>query len=115
LVKDKSHDIAILRSIGASRRDIMMIFVINGMMIGIIGTLLGILLGLGFALNIEAIRQFLEKLTGVHLFEAALYFLYHLPAKVEISNVITTSSISLALCLVATILPSLQSCKIRPY
>lgn len=114
LVKDKSHDIAILKTMGATKNDIMIIFMINGLMIGIIGTFLGILLGLGFAYNIDAIRQFLEKVTGVHFFEAALYFLYHLPVKVELSYVLTTSLISISLCFLATIYPAYRAAKLDP-
>ena len=114
LVKDKSHDIAILKTMGATKNDIMIIFMINGLMIGLIGTFIGILLGLGFAYNIDSIRQFLEKITGVHFFEAALYFLYHLPVKVEISYVIVTSLISIILCFLATIYPAYRAAKLDP-
>lgn len=114
LVKDKSHDIAILKTMGASRNDIMIIFMINGLMIGLIGTFLGILLGLGFAYNIDSLRQFIEKVTGVHFFEAALYFLYHLPVKVEMSYVLITSFISITLCFLATIYPSYRAAKLDP-
>lgn len=114
LVKDKSHDIAILKTMGASNSDIMIIFMINGLMIGLIGTSLGILLGLGFAYNIDSIRLFLESITGIHFFEAALYFLYHLPVKVEISYVIITSFISITLCFLATIYPAYRAAKLDP-
>lgn len=114
LVKDKSHDIAILRTLGASKSDIMIIFMINGLMIGFIGTILGIFVGLGFAYNIESIRKLLEKATGMHIFEAALYFLYHLPVKVEISSVILISSISMVLCFLATIYPAYRAASLDP-
>lgn len=114
LVKDKSHDIAILRTLGASRSDIMIIFMINGLLIGFIGTILGILVGLGFAYNIDSIRKILEKLTGMHFFEAALYFLYHLPAKVELSSVIIISAISMSLCFLATLYPAYRAASLDP-
>jgi lipoprotein-releasing system permease protein len=114
LVKDKSHDIAILRTLGASKTDIMIIFLINGLLIGLIGTILGILVGLGFAYNIESIRKFLEGVTGMHFFEAALYFLYHLPVKVELSSVITISSISMGLCFLATLYPAYRAASLDP-
>lgn len=114
LVKDKTHDIAILRTMGASKKDIMLIFVINGMMIGTIGTFLGVVLGYSFAANIENIRRFLEKMTGVQLFDYALYFLMHLPSKIEISNVIGVTALSLALCFLATIYPAYRAASTDP-
>lgn len=114
LVKDKSHDIAILKTMGATKNDIMIIFMINGLMIGLIGTFFGILLGLGFAYNIDSIRQLLEKITGVHSFEAALYFLYYLPVKIELSYVLMTSLISISLCFLATIYPAYRAARLDP-
>ena len=114
LVKDKTHDIAILRTMGASKKDIMLIFVMNGMMIGSIGTFLGVVLGYSFAANIENIRRFLEKMTGVQLFDYALYFLMHLPSKIEISNVIGVTALSLALCFLATIYPAYRAASTDP-
>ncbi len=114
LVKDKTNDIAILRTIGASKADIMIIFIINGLAIGVIGTALGIFLGLGFAYNIESIRQFLEQLTGINFFDAALYFLYHLPVEIELFSVFITSCISLLLCFLATIYPAYRAASMDP-
>ena len=114
LVKDKTHDIAILRTMGASKRDIMMIFVINGMMIGSIGTFLGVVLGYGFAANIDNIKKFLEKITHVQLFDYALYFLNYLPSKIEMSNVIVVTALSLALCFLATIYPAYRAASTDP-
>lgn len=113
-VKDKTHDIAILRTMGASKRDIMMIFVINGMMIGMIGTFLGVALGWGFAANIDNIKKWLEKMTNVQLFDYALYFLNYLPSKIEMSNVIGITSLSLALCFLATIYPAYRAASTDP-
>lgn len=114
LVKDKTHDIAILRTMGASRRDIMLIFVINGMMIGSIGTFLGVILGYSFAANIDNIKRFLEKMTGVQLFDYALYFLSYLPAKIEMSNVVNITALSLFLCFGATIYPAYRAASTNP-
>ena len=114
LVKDKTHDIAILRTMGASKGDIMMIFVINGMMIGTIGTFLGVALGWGFAANIDNIKKWLEKMTNIQLFDYALYFLNYLPSKIEISNVIGVTGLSLALCLLATIYPAYRAASTDP-
>jgi lipoprotein-releasing system permease protein len=114
LVKDKTHDIAIFRTMGASKADIMIIFVINGMLIGVLGTFFGVVLGYGFASNVENIRRILEKITGVHLFDYALYFLAHLPSKVEAASVFSVSSLSILLCLLASIYPAYRAASIDP-
>ena len=88
LVKDKSRDIAILRTMGATRGAIMRVFFMSGAAIGVTGTLAGFLLGLGFAANIETIRQWLQVLTGTELFAAEIYFLSHLPARIETADVV---------------------------
>ena len=75
LVKDKSADIAILRTMGASRGAVMRVFLIAGMSIGVTGTLLGFVLGVVFCANIETIRQGLSRLTGTTLFDPTIYFL----------------------------------------
>lgn len=114
LVKDKTKDIAILRTIGASKADIMLIFIINGMLVGFIGTFLGVILGVGFAKNIEAIRGFLEQITGVKIFDAAIYLLSYLPAKILVSDVIMVSSMSMFLCFIATIYPAYKAANLDP-
>ena len=83
LVKDKGSDIAILRTMGATRGMVMRIFFIAGASIGLVGTMLGLALGLAFAANIETIRRWLESLTGTELFAAEIYFLSQLPAKID--------------------------------
>ncbi|MFU7502111.1 MAG: lipoprotein-releasing ABC transporter permease subunit [Candidatus Tisiphia sp.] len=114
LVKDKTSDIAVLRTIGASTRQIMLIFICNGMFIGLLGTILGIILGTSFAYNIQSIRNILEKAIGTKIFEAAIYFLYTLPSKVRLEDVILVSTISIVLCFCATIYPSYKAAKLNP-
>jgi lipoprotein-releasing system permease protein len=114
LVKDKTKDIAILRTIGASSRQIMFIFICNGMFVGFLGTGLGILLGSGFAYNIETIKRYLEQITGTKIFEAVIYFLYTLPSDVKIEDIILVSSLSLVLCFCATIYPSYKASRLNP-
>lgn len=114
LVKDKTSDIAILKTIGASTSQIMIIFICNGMMVGLLGTFCGVLLGSSFAYNIQSIREFLEKLTGASLFEAAIYFLYTLPSEVKINDIALVSSLSIILCFLATIYPSYKAAKLNP-
>jgi lipoprotein-releasing system permease protein len=114
VVKDKTKDIAILKTIGASTRQIMLIFIFNGMMIGAIGTFLGVMFGLLFSYNIENIRQFLEKLSGTRIFDPAIYFLYSLPSVVRISDVVIITSIALVLSFLATIYPAYKASALSP-
>ena len=88
LVRDKSREIGILRTIGANRGMILRIFFISGASIGTIGTITGCFLGLIFSYNIDFIRHLLQNLTGTELFSAEIYFLSHLPSKVLIFHLI---------------------------
>src|SRR6202012_231020 len=83
LVKDKSPDIAILRTMGASRGAVMRVFLIAGMSIGVTGTFLGFLIGVVFCANIETIKEGLSRLTGTPLFDPTIYFLAELPADLD--------------------------------
>jgi lipoprotein-releasing system permease protein len=114
LVKDKGRDIAILRTMGATRASIMRVFFLSGAAIGITGTLAGFLLGLAFAANIETIRQWLQVLTGTDLFSAEIYFLSHLPARIEVVDVASVVLMSLALSLLATLYPSWRAARLDP-
>lgn len=114
LVKDKGRDIAILRTMGATRGMIMRIFLIAGASVGVIGTLLGFGLGLSFAANIETIRQWIEGLTGNDLFAAEIYFLSKLPAVVDPTEVTAIVLMGLGLSFLATIYPSWRAARIDP-
>ena len=114
LVKDKGRDIAILRTMGATRGMIMRIFLIAGASVGVIGTMAGFGLGLAFASNIEGIRRFIEKFTGTDLFAAEIYFLSQLPAVVDPTEVTAIVLMGLGLSFLATIYPSWRAAKIEP-
>ncbi|MBI0538284.1 lipoprotein-releasing ABC transporter permease subunit [Roseomonas sp. KE2513] len=114
LVKDKGRDIAVLRTVGATRGAILRIFLLAGASIGVAGTLIGFLIGLVFCLNIENIRQFLQSLTGTDLFSAEIYFLTKLPAVVEPMEVAQVVGMGLALSLLATIYPSWRAARLDP-
>ncbi len=114
LVKDKGRDVAVLRTMGATKGMIMRIFFIDGAFIGIVGTALGLVLGLLFCDNIEEIRQGLQTLLGRDLFSAEIYFLSKLPAKVDMGEVISVVSISLLLSFAATLYPSWRAAKFDP-
>ena len=114
LVKDKSSDIAILRTMGATRGAIMRVFLITGASIGIVGTIAGFSLGLLLALNVEAIRAFISRLTSTNLFPAELYFLSRLPAEVNPAEVFTVLGMAIVLSLLATLYPSWRAARLDP-
>ena len=114
LVKDKSKDIAILRTMGASSGSIMRIFLLAGASIGVLGTLIGFAIGMVFCLNIESIRQFLQSLTGTQLFSPEVYFLTRLPAIVDPNEVTQVVLMGLGLSLLATLYPSWRAAKTDP-
>ena len=114
LVKDKGRDIAILRTMGATRGMIMRVFFLAGASVGTIGTLIGFALGLSFAENIETIRQWVQGLTGTELFAAEIYFLSKLPAVVDPTEVIAVVLMGLALSLSATLYPSWRAAHTDP-
>jgi lipoprotein-releasing system permease protein len=114
LVKDKSADIAILRTMGATRGAVMRIFFIAGASIGIVGTILGFLIGVVFCANIETIRQFLSSLTGTTLFNPEIYFLSRMPAEMDTSEVTAVVVMALALSFLATVYPSWRAASLDP-
>ena len=114
LVKGKGRDIAILRTMGATRGMILRIFFLSGASIGIIGTLAGFLLGLLFAENIETIRQWLQGLTGTELFSAEIYFLSRLPAKIDAFEVVQVVVMALFWSFLAPLFPAWQAARIDP-
>ena len=114
MVNDKGRDIAILRTMGATRGMIMRIFLLSGMAVGFIGTAAGFVLGLAFSLNIETIRGWLETLTDTELFQAEIYFLSQLPAKVDPVEVATVTGMALSLSFLATLYPSWRAARLDP-
>ncbi len=114
LVKDKGRDIAILRTMGATRSSVMRIFFLAGASIGVVGTLSGLILGVLFCLNIENIRQFIQSLTGADLFNAEIYFLSQLPADMDVSEVVLVCVMSLTLSFLATVYPAWRASRLDP-
>lgn len=114
LVKDKGRDIAILRTMGATRGAIQRIFFIAGASIGVVGTLAGFALGVAFCLNIDGIRRFLESLTGTELWSPEIRFLSQIPARMETGEVIMVLIMALALSLLATLYPAWRAARLDP-
>jgi len=114
MVKDKGRNIAIMRTMGASRGAILRIFLLSGASIGIIGTAFGCLLGTLFSYNIENIRQFLQDVSGTDLFNPTIYFLSKLPAIVDPMEVVLISAMSLVLTLLASLYPAWRAARLDP-
>jgi len=114
LVREKGRDVAVLRTMGASHTSIMRIFIACGASVGVIGTLLGVALGLLVAFNTENIQLWLESMMGHRLFADELYFLSHLPSKVDGSEVVIVVIMALLLSFLATIYPARRAAKLDP-
>ena len=114
LVRTKTADIAILRTMGASRGDILRIFLLDGLAIGGIGTILGVVLGLAFARNIEAIRQWLQRTFDIVLFDETLYLLAELPARIEWMEVAAIAIMALIFALLASLYPAARAARLDP-
>ncbi|HZB90232.1 MAG TPA: lipoprotein-releasing ABC transporter permease subunit [Stellaceae bacterium] len=114
LVKDKTRDIAILRTMGATRGMILRIFMLSGASIGIAGTILGFLLGILFTTHIEEIREFVQSIIGTNLFNAEIYFLTQIPARIDPHEVAVVLAMAFGLSLLATIYPSWRAARLDP-
>ncbi len=114
LVQDKARAIAVLRTMGATRGAVMRIFLITGATIGVVGTFVGLVLGLLVAHNVEPIRRGLAWLTGANLFPAEFYFLSQLPSRVETTDVLAVVALALVLSIAATIYPSWRAARLDP-
>jgi len=114
LVKDKGRDIAILRTMGASRGAVLRIFLMTGAAIGVTGTVAGVILGIVVCLNVESIRRFFSWLSGTVLFNPELYFLSQLPAKIDFRETATVILMALVLSFIATLFPAWRAAKLDP-
>ena len=114
VVTDKYPDIAILRTLGASPGMIMKIFVVQGAVIGVIGTLIGVAVGILLALNIDVVVPFIESAAGFKVLSPEVYFLSELPSDLKWNDVWTTAVIALLLSLAATLYPSWRASRVNP-
>jgi lipoprotein-releasing system permease protein len=114
MVKDKTRDIAVLRTLGAARGAIMRIFLMCGASVGITGTLVGTLIGVLFCWNIETIQHWVEAATGTQVFNPEVYYLTHLPARLDWHEVLQVITMALVLSLLATLYPSWRAARTDP-
>jgi len=113
-VTDKQADIAILRTLGAAPSSITAIFMIQGALIGLIGTLIGVVLGVLLALNVGTVLPAVERLFNVQLLDKTVYYISELPSDLQRADVITIAAIALVLALVATVYPAWRAAKVNP-
>lgn len=113
-VKDKNADIAILRTLGASPGGITKIFLIQGTMIGTLGTVLGLIGGVALASNVEVVVPFLENLFGIKFLSKDVYYISELPSELQAPDVVVTALVSFVLSVLATIYPSYRASKVNP-
>ena len=114
MVKDKTRDIAVLRTFGAGRGAVMRIFLMCGASVGVTGTLLGVVLGVLFCLNIETLQRWVESATGATVFNPEVYYLTHLPARLNPAEVVQVMAMALGLSLLATLYPSWRAARTDP-
>jgi lipoprotein-releasing system permease protein len=114
LVKDKTQNIAILRTMGATQGAVMRVFLITGTAIGVIGTFTGLAVGTVFCLNIENLRQLVSRLSGMDVFNPNLYFLSKLPAEMDVGETVAVVVLALTLSFLATLYPSWRAARLDP-
>jgi len=114
LVTDKQADIAILRTLGLTPRGVMQVFIVQGSLIGTVGTLLGVIGGIVLTLNLESILFAIEKVFGVTLLPEDVYYITGLPTELKPSDVIAISLVALAMAFLATIYPAWRAARTPP-
>jgi len=114
VVTDKQSDIAILRTLGATPKDILKIFMVQGSVIGCVGTFTGLLSGLLLASNVTHIVSWLQGLLGVNVLASSAYYVDYLPSKIQMSDVLFTCGLALLMSLLATLYPAWRASKIQP-
>jgi lipoprotein-releasing system permease protein len=114
LVTDKQADIAILRTLGLTPRGVMQVFMVQGSMIGVIGTVLGVVGGIALTLNLERILRLIERILGVQLMPEDVYYITGLPTQLEASDVTIIAIVALAMAFLATIYPAWRAARTAP-
>ncbi len=114
LVTDKQADIAILRTLGAAPGSIVQIFMIQGALIGVIGTISGVIFGVLIGFNVDTVVPFIENLLGFKFLAKDIYYISDLPSDVQFGDVATIAIMSLVLSFIATLYPSWRASRVNP-
>jgi lipoprotein-releasing system permease protein len=114
LVTDKQSDIAILRTLGLKPSSVMLVFIVQGVVIGTVGVLLGVIGGVSLALNIDVVVPFIERVTGTQFLAADVYYISDLPSELRPVDVIRVSGLAFVLTVVATLFPAWRAARTRP-
>ena len=114
VVTDKQSDIAILRTLGATPSSVMKIFIMQGAVIGLAGTVLGVVAGIVLALNVDTVLPWIERTLSVQFLSKEIYFISELPSELRANDVTVIAAVSLAMSFVATIYPSWRASRVRP-
>jgi len=114
VVNEKRSDIAILRTLGLTPRAVVAVFLTQGLVIGAIGTLLGLLLGVVIATNVGTIVPALESLFGFHVMDPTVYYITEIPSELRTSQVVTITLVAFVLTVVATIYPAIRGAATEP-
>jgi lipoprotein-releasing system permease protein len=114
VVTDKQADIAILRTLGATPGSVMRIFLVQGIVIGLLGTALGVIGGILLALNVGTVVPFMERLLNVHVLDPSVYYISELPSDLQHADVVGIATVSLLLSFLATLYPSWRASRVRP-
>ncbi len=114
MVTDKESDIAILRTLGMSPSSILKVFMVQGTLIGVVGTALGIILGVSLSLNLDTVVPFIENLFGIHFLDPGVYYISELPSDLHWSDVWMIGAVSLSLGVLATLYPAWRASRTQP-
>jgi lipoprotein-releasing system permease protein len=114
VVQDKQSDIAILRTLGATPRSVMAIFMVQGSIIGCVGTAAGVALGIAVSLNVKTLVPLLEVATGHQFLDPSIYYISDLPSELKVSDVTNITLLALALGLLSTIYPAWRASRVQP-
>ncbi len=114
LVTDKQSDIAILRTLGLKPASVMLVFIVQGVIIGAVGVLLGVIGGVSLALNIDVVVPFIERVTGTQFLSADVYYINELPSDLRLQDVLRVSGLAFVLTLLATLFPAWRAARTRP-
>jgi lipoprotein-releasing system permease protein len=114
LVTDKQSDIAILRTLGLKPSAVMLVFIVQGVVIGAVGVMLGVIGGVSLALNIDVVVPFIERVTGTQFLAADVYYINELPSELRVEDVLRISGLAFLLTLLATLFPAWRASRTRP-